>query len=196
MKKGEIAIIIFGIVVVVVVVVWLIISSNSSNSSNSSSSGGGTGTGNLGDTCSKNENCRSTVCGGGKCVPSAGAICTKTIGDCTTNLPYKDFFCNITGPVRSILISGYSASNLPSKSITVTFILKNSNGATGCTGTIIVDKTGPGGLKIENGGSGYTSHGNTIEFVNLPKNLVITVYPEDLSVEVDGKGATGKCVKY
>lgn len=194
MKKGEIAIIIFGIVVVVVVVVWLIISSNSSSSGGS---GGGTGTGNLGDTCSKNENCRSTVCGGGKCVPSAGASCTKTLGDCTTNLPYKDFFCNITGPVLSIQISGSSIAQsvqvkLPA---TVTFNLINSNGAKDCTGTIIVDENGLGPCIITNGGSGYTSFGNTIEFVNLPSNLSITVYPEHLSVEVDGKGATGKCVK-
>ena len=199
MRKGEIAIIIFGIVVVVVVVVWLIISSNSSSSSSSSSSGGsggGSGTSNLGDNCLKNDDCRSTVCGGGKCVPSPGASCKQTLGDCTSNIPYKDFFCNIAGPVRSILVDGYSTSNLPSKSVIVAFKLKNSNGATGCTGTIIVDENGPSGLKIGNGGSGYTSHGNTIEFVNLPGNLVITVYPEDLSVEVDGKGATGKCVKY
>ena len=196
MRKGEIAIIIFGIVVVVVVVVWLIISSNSSSSSSSGGSGGGSGTSNLGDNCLKNEDCRSTVCGGGKCVPSLGASCTQTLGDCTSNIPYKDFFCNIAGPVRSILVDGYSTSNLPSKSVIVAFKLKNSNGATGCTGTIIVDENGPSGLKIGNGGSGYTSHGNTIEFVNLPGNLVITVYPEDLSVEVDGKGATGKCVKY
>jgi len=186
----EIAIIILGLAVVGVVV-WLIIRSSSSNSS---SNGGG---GNIGDSCLKNEDCRSTVCGGGgKCEPSLGASCTQTLGDCTSNIPYKDFFCNITGPVRSILVDGYSTSNLPSKSITVAFKLKNSNGATGCTGTIIVDENGPSGLKIGNGGSGYTSHGNTIEFVNLPGNLGITVYPEDLSVEVDGKGATGKCVKY
>lgn len=200
MRKGEIAIIIFGIVVVVVVVVWLIISSNSSSSSNSSNSGGsggGSGTSNLGDNCLKNEDCRSTVCGGGKCVPSPGASCTQTLGDCTSNIPYKDFFCNIAGPVRSILINGYSTSNLPSKAITVEFNLKNSNGAaTGCTGTIIVDETGLSPCIIIKKGSGYTSHGNTIEFVNLPENLVITVYPEDLSVEVDGNGATGKCVKY
>ena len=183
---------------VVVISVSLSINSNSSNSSSSGGSGGGSGTSNLGDNCLKNEDCRSTVCGGGKCVPSPGASCTQTLGDCTSNIPYKDFFCNIAGPVRSILISGSRISQLAPVTLpaTVTFNLKNSNGATNCTGTVIVNENGLGPCIIINKGSGYTSHGNTIEFVNLPGNLVITVYPKDLSVEVDGNGATGKCVKY
>lgn len=205
MKKSEIAIIIFGLVVVVVVVVVVISFSSTSSSSSSNNggggSGGGTGSGNLGENCSKNEDCRSTVCGGGKCVPSPGASCTQTLGFCTNNVPYKDFFCDITGPVKSILISGYDIQYntiKPNFPITVNFNLTNTyiKSATGCTGTIIVYETGPGNLKIENGGSGYTSYGNSITFINLPSGMSITVYSEDLSVEVVGKSATGKCVKH
>lgn len=201
MRKSEIAIIIFGIVVVVVVVV-VVISFSSTSSSSSGGSGGGSGTSNLGDNCLKNEDCRSTVCGGGKCVPSPGASCTQTLGDCTSNIPYKDFFCNITGPVRSILISGYDIQYntiSPKLPITVNFNLTNTyiKSASGCKGTVYIDQSGPQDPQIINGGSGYTSYGNSITFTNLPSTIKsITVYPEDLSVEVDGKGATGKCVKH
>jgi hypothetical protein len=206
MTKKEIAILIFGLVVVVVVVVVISFSSTNSSSSSSSSNNGGGGSGggtsNLGDNCLKNEDCRSTVCGGGKCVPSPGASCTQTLGDCTNNIPYKDFFCDIIGPVKSILIDAYditpdvSQLNLP---ITVKFNLTNTyiKGASGCTGTVEINLTGLTVLKIDNKGSGYTSYGNSITFFNLPPTIKsITVFPEDLSVEVDGNGKTGKCVKH
>lgn len=193
MRKGEIAIIIFGIVVVVVVVVWLIISSNSSSSSSSGGSGGGSGTSNLGDKCGKPEDCSSKICGKDSKTCLAGC---KDSFDCTKQLPF-DRFCDTAGPVSSIMVSGVNISNGPlnNKSIIANFAL-NGKGS-GCVGTVKVTGGFGGGLGdliITSPGNNYNSYGNSLSFSGLLTDMTITVYPSDMSVLIQNTGQLGTCI--
>jgi len=193
MKKSEIAIIIFGLVVVVVVVVVVIsFSSTSSSSNGGGKSGGGTGSGNIGDSCNRPEDCSSKICGksNGKC--SSG--CNDSL-DCSTQIPFNRF-CDTIGPVSSIKVSGFSISNSPQGSTTVNFTL-TGNGS-GCVGTVIVTGGFGGGMgdfNITNPGTGYTSYGNSLRFSGLPDKMTITVDSSDMSILIQNNAGTqGKCI--